>query len=348
MLTATDITRVLSHYTVGTLHSTVSAYSGHVNETAFVQTDQGKFVVRRNHRNQTEAAQRYRHRLLAHLHQHNVPAPVLIPTRDDDTLLQLDGRFYEVMPFVRGEVYHAERPRQQISAGATLAQYHLAVQGFPPPPEVAAPRYYPQNLTAHAEVLVQRDIMGDLADTLNWYDGRAARLRRELPEMKTKQLPHLTIHGDIHADNLLFARDEVVALLDYDQVAWDVRIMDVADALVAFASVDKPAKMHWGVFPGPLNEDRAARLLDGYARVNPLTEQEITALPAVLEILWLQGEMGRVISTQEGAPDYHLSVLDQGLALSYWLNEHRDQLVDRWTDLMRHPGQTDEQIPTAA
>lgn len=348
MLTAADIAQVLDHYNLGTLHSTISAYRGFVNETAFVQTDTGKFVVRRNHRHQHEASLRYRHRLIAHLQEQQVPAPVIISTRDGDTLLELDNRFYEVMEFVQGEAFNREVPTQIMSVGATLARYHAAVKDFSAPPESEDLRYAPQSLLGLTEVLIRRDVMGDMVDTLNWYDGRAARLRKSLTDTKYRALPHLVIHGDIHRDNLLFAQNDVVALIDYDQIAWDTPVADLADALVAFASVDKPSATTWGVFNGPLDEERAALLIEGYASVARLSDEEIRALPVLLEVLWLKAEMGRVLSTMDGAPEYHLAVLDQGLALSYWLNERRDALVERWTDLMHRGGKSSRPKASAA
>ncbi len=340
MLTATDIARVLSHYDLGTLQSTTSAYRGNVNETAFVQTNKGRFVVRRNQRTQSEEMLRYRHNLIQHVRTYDVPAPRLIPTLEDDTLLELDdGRFYEVMAFVKGESFNPQRPQQLTNVGAMLAHYHEAARGFAPPPQQVHLRYAPQDMLGLTENLLRHDLMGDLTPTLSWYDGRIARLRKQLPDTAYAALPQMAIHGDIHSENVLFDNDsdQVMALIDFDQVEWDTPIADLVDALVAFASVDKPATIQWGVFKGPLDEDRAAQLIAGYASVRHLSRKEIEAIPVLLEVHWLRGELGRVLSTPEGSPDYHVSVLDQGLSLSYWLNEHRDRLVKQWSDILeRH------------
>lgn len=335
MLTATDIARVLSHYDLGTLQSTTSAYRGNVNETAFVQTNRGRFVVRRNQRTQSEDMLRYRHDLIEHVRTYDVPAPKLIPTLDDDTLLELDDdRFYEVMAFVKGESFNPQRPQQLTNVGAMLARYHEAVRGFPPPPKQVQLRYAPHDMLGLTETLLQHDLMGDMTETLSWYDGRIARLRKQLPDTAYAALPQLTIHGDIHSDNVLFANDQVMALIDFDQVEWDTPVADLVDALVAFASVDKPSTITWGVFKGPLDEDRAAQLLAGYASVRSLSRKEINAIPVLLEVHWLRGELGRVLSTPEGSPDYHMPILEQGISLSSWLNERRDRLVKQWGDIL--------------
>jgi homoserine kinase type II len=302
-------------------------------------------VVRRNQRIQSEEMLHYRHDLIQHVRAHDVPAPTLIPTLDGETLLELDdGRFYEVMTFVKGESFNPQRPQQLTNVGAMLARYHEAMKGFPPPPSQVQLRYAPHDMLGLTENLLRHDLMGDLTETLNWYDGRIARLRKQLPDTAYAALPQLTIHGDIHGDNVLFSNDQVMALIDFDQVEWDTPVADLVDAMVAFASIDKPATINWGVFKGPLDEDRAAQLLAGYASVRGLSRKEIEAIPVLLEVHWLRGELGRVLSTSEGSPDYHLSVLDQGLTLSYWLSERRERLVKQWESIL----QRREALATAA
>jgi homoserine kinase type II len=333
MLTTSDTTRVLSLYDLGKVFKVTPASRGFVNETAFVQTDRGRFVVRRGHRRLGEAAQRYRHRLIDWLTDHDLPTAELIPARNGDTLVTLDGRFCEVRTFVEGGDFTADRPLQAANVGATLARYHQIVKNFPPP-EKLPPRYSPQTILGLTERLLERDFMGELYDWLSWYDLRAARLRQQLNARDYAALPHLVIHGDIHCDNLLFDGDEVAALLDYDQATWDARIVDVADGLIGFATASNYTdKLQWGVYQGPLDEEQAARLIKGYVEVEPLSRAEIEALPLLVEIIWLQGELGRVISTPEGSPDYHQDVLTQGRWLSTWMQERSQRIAAHWLDL---------------
>lgn len=331
MLHHTDILRVLEQYDLGKLYNITNARRGFVNETAFVTTDQGRFVVRRSHRRLSAAAHRYRHELINWLIRHDFPAPALIPTRNGATLVEIDGRFYEVIEFVEGVDFNSDRPAQVNSVGAVLAEYHRAVAGFAQPAEILEPRYSAQTMLGLTERLLERDAMGELYEYLSWYDMRAARLRALLPAESYKQLPHLLIHGDIHADNLLFMHDDVAALIDYDQITWDARIVDIADALIGFSTTRKRDHwLQWGVYQGPLDEERATRLISGYAEVVPLTTAEVQLLPVMVEIVWLQGELGRVISTPEGSPDYHQEVLEQGRWLSNWMQERYDVLAERW------------------
>lgn len=340
MLLPLDIGKVLRFYDLGKLQSLTKAYRGYVNETVFVQTSKGMFVLRRNHRRLTEEGHRYRHALMSWLREQGFPAPELIPTRTGETLLYYEDRTYEVTRYIAGGEYDPANPHHIVSVGETLARYHRAVMQFAAPPGEPPLRYSPHNVMALSERILERDMMGELYDMLRWYDTRAAQLRTLLPEQRYNHLPHLVIHGDIHRDNFLFANDDVVGLLDYDQVAWDARIADLADAIVGFASdcCKQTNIVSWGVYSGPLNVACASTLVAAYQSILPLTSAEIAALPVVIEILWLQGELGRVLSTPEGAPDYHLNVLEQGRWLSDWMSERSEALVAAWNQGRDIPG----------
>lgn len=350
MLMPPDIGRVLSFYDLGPVESATRAYRGYVNETVFVQTSQGRFVLRRNHRRLSEDFHRYRHALIAWLVQQGFPTPPVLPTRSGDTLLLMEGRSYEVMPFVNGKDYDPTHPGQLVNVGAALAHYHRATEGFAPPPGEQSVRYSAQDVMALTERLIERDVMGELFDILRWYDMRAAHLRSVLPVETYRQLPHVVIHGDIHRDNFLFTPDdEVAALIDFDQVAWDGRIADLADAIVGFATdcTTTSNGLTWGVYAGPIIEECATRMVAAYTEVAPLSEAEVWALPIIIELLWLQGELGRVFSTPEGAPDYHLNVLEQGRWLSNWMSERSERLVHRWSHL-RPEGRARLLLPATA
>lgn len=319
MLTHHDVQRALTFYDLGQLRSICAAAHGLVNETAFAETSSGRYVIRRNQRRLGKASLTLRHQLHAWLSTHDVPCPRLIPARSGETAIEIDGRIFEVSTFIEGEEYHATCARQSAGAGAVLAGYHRAVIDFPEHADHLPPRYSTSILPGMIERLIQRDMLGDLTAQLSWYDRRASDLGKHLSDASYEALPQRLIHGDIHPDNLLFCGDRVVALLDFDQVTIDARIVDLADALVAFAPGRPPQNWSpWGVYEGPLDPGRAKLLLEAYEAITPLSRAERSALPIILQVLYMQGNLRRVLSTSEADPDYHIEVLEQGK----WLAEN--------------------------
>lgn len=333
MLKSTDITRVLSYYDLGSIERVAATGHGFVNETAIVVTRYGRFVVRRNHYRFSLASVCYRHCLIDHLCQRSFPTARLVRNTNGSTVTIIDGRIYEVQEYVHGTDFEPGRSGQIAEVGATLAFYHQAVVDLPPPEDMALPRYAPARITSLTEGLYERDVMGELHADLAWYDGRASALRSALSDQQYDALPRVLIHGDMHPDNVRFAGDRVVALLDFDQVERDARIVDLADALVGFTTKALPSESaSWGVFRGPLDIPQATNLVCSYGRTAPLLPNEIAALPVLIEVLWLRGELGRVISTPEGAPDYHAAVLAQGRRFSEWMQQHTPMLIDHWSE----------------
>ncbi|PDW03089.1 homoserine kinase [Candidatus Viridilinea mediisalina] len=328
MLTQYDVERALQNYDLGTVRSALPASHGVVNETAFAETSRGRYVVRRNQRKIGRASIILRHRLMAWLRARGFPAPRLVTTRSGETSVELDGRIFEVFNFIDGDEFNAERSAHIRGTGSILARYHRAVEGFPDAPAYQGPRYTTQSLPGLIERIMERDVMGDLMVPLNWYDRRASDLRRALPEAVYESLPYVLIHGDVHRDNLIFRGDVVAALIDFDQVTIDARLVDLADAMVDFAVGPAPHDWYpWGVYAGPLDATRARNLIEGYNEALPLTDGERAALPILIEVIWLQGNLRRVLMTSDAEPDYHLEVLGQGRRLSQWLAEHREVLL---------------------
>jgi homoserine kinase type II len=328
MLTQHDVERALMNYDLGTVRSARPASHGVVNETAFAETSKGRYVVRRNQRKIGRASLLLRHRLMAWLRARGFPAPRLIPARSGETAVEIDDRLFEVFTFIDGDEFNPDRPAHLSGAGAILARYHSSVEGFPDPPPYQGPRYSTMSLPGLVERVMQRDIMGDLTEPLNWYDRRASDLRRALPEHAYESLPYVLIHGDVHRDNLIFRGDAVAALIDFDQVTMDARLVDLADAMVDFTVGPAPSDWYpWGVYAGPLDATRARNLLEGYCQSTPLTTAERAALPVMIEVIWLQGNLRRVLMTSDAEPDYHLEVLGQGRRLSQWLNDNHDVLT---------------------
>lgn len=334
MLTKPTIEEILAWYNLGMLHQATAAYQGNVNETVFIQTDSGLFVLRHNRQHHGAQTHRYRHALMGCLNSRGFPAPRLIPTCEGSTLLNLNRQWYEVQEFVAGTDYDADCPDQVASIGNILARYHTQVRECAQPPGESEPRYSPTRILGLIERVMEADVMGDLWALLAWYDVRIAQIRAALPEREYAQLPHCIIHGDMHPNNLRFVAGDVVALLDYDQVAWDARIVDLADALISFASGSVGATYApRGVFAGPLDLERTTAIIGAYAAMSSLRPEEIAVLPALVELIWLQEELHWVATALERPAEDRVEVLNQGRWLAEWMRDQREQLVAHWTEV---------------
>ena len=91
-----------------------------------------------------------------------------------------------------------------------------------------------------------------------------------------KMLPHQLVHGDLNASNILSARDgQISAILDFEFVTYDLRVMEVAVSISDF--IDD--KMEEAIILRKITA-----FLTGYASRIKLTEEELHALPLLIQL----------------------------------------------------------------
>lgn len=86
-----------------------------------------------------------------------------------------------------------------------------------------------------------------------------------------RQLPHQLVHGDMNASNILVNQDDIVtAVLDFEFVTNDLRVMELAVCLSDFIQPSEEATTTWATIHS---------FLSGYGQSLKLTEAEIEAVP---------------------------------------------------------------------
>jgi Ser/Thr protein kinase RdoA (MazF antagonist) len=169
-----------------------------------------------------------------------------------------------------------------------LGHYHDAVRdfdhkGFHWPRE----RYGPVALRQILDRLLE-NWRGQMSPRLESLAGELDRNARDLAIRFAAlgQLPKLVIHGDYHAGNLILRQGAVVGVVDYDLAHWCWRAMEVAEAVIAFAT-QHPGGLRHIVYSGVLDLDAVHRFLVAYAESASLSKAEIHALPDLIRTIWL-------------------------------------------------------------
>lgn len=335
------LARVLSHYGLGQAASVQPVEEGLVDDNWIVETNRGRYFLKRHHpaRSQPDRI-RAQHALVAWLWAAGFPAPNILGTLAGDSLLILDGRAYELQDYIDGEVCDPGRPAHLEAAGAALARYHILVEGFAPPALCTGkPLYTP----------VQIDLfLGRLCESWQVEQDLARRLQLEADRLAARfagygGLPHRVIHGDYWAGNLLLDGDRVVAVVDYDKASWQPRLVELAEALVYFAS-DRPGHLQHLVYPGFLQWEPFGHFLRAYRAEAELSEAEILALPDTICSLWFSvsikrlwqgvrtryspGLEGQLLGKPPPSPLESLAALQEVLALVDWAAVHARQMIE--------------------
>ena len=140
-------------------------------------------------------------------------------------------------------------------------------------------------------------------------------------------LPQCIVHRDYYAPNVLFAGEEVSAVLDFEFAGEDLRALDVAMVL-AWWPLWGTEEARWSVC------EAFAR---GYASVEQLTLAEAEAVPTLARLqfaAWLMHSAGRFQSGLAGWDEIATFVARLALAFLAWLMPNEPVLTARlvaWT-----------------
>lgn len=226
----------------------------------------------------------YEHALLQHLAAARFPAPRLVASRDSQTWVTHDGRYYAVFEYLdgfnAGDYLLGGRREQRLleQGGQALAQYHRLVADFQPTGRKAdglTPAglwwwqdagWFARRWSDSEAALASRP--GATGETRFW-SATFPRLRRMSAALierlagRVEALPKTVIHGDYGPYNLLVDGDGLVAVLDFECAHTNLRLTDLIMALTRFA----------GTAAG-LASAKANRLLKAYDAANPLLPGE--------------------------------------------------------------------------
>jgi homoserine kinase type II len=187
--------------------------------------------------------------------------------------------------------------------------------------------YSPAILRANLAALIEAwelDRDPDLVQTARQLEAHADDLTARFASHGT--LPHLVIHGDYYADNLLFQENRIVGVVDYDKARWQPRVVELAEALIYFAS-PRPGHLTHLVYPGFLEWEPFGRFLRHYASVVTPDEDEIRALPNYVRCIWLQVSLQR-LSEKECRPAEAPEALREVLMLGEWARANAERMIE--------------------
>jgi homoserine kinase type II len=287
---ADELAVVLSHYDLGVIESITEFRRGSRRSPKVgIVSERGKFLLKKRDRRRGNVDRaRYAHAIQTHLESKGFPLPKLIWPRDsEETILCLRGAMYEMFDFVSGHPYSGETAETR-DAGRTLAGFHQAMADFDIDGQIESTGYHdapavqtglnsiPSGVSAHesaagkdAEILSLTAFLFDAyTEATSAVDGQGY-----------EQWPNCVAHSDWHPGNLLFKRDRVLAVIDYDCAKLGKAICDVANGALQFSMVAGGDPEHW---PDHLDLDHVRAFVAGYEESMPIFDSKMRALPYLM------------------------------------------------------------------
>ncbi len=285
---AKEIAKVLSHFDLGVIETIREFHRGSRRAPKLrIRSDRGEFLLKRRstERDSVERV-RFCQSIQKHVGECGVSVAGLIPTRSTgETLLELDGRRYELFRFING-VRYARSEGHARAAGSVLAQLHTALLtcravGQMPDARVHHNRHAHAAITRIPEAVLYANPACDrgmLSDALE-----RVRARLEMAESKATKygydaLAQQPIHGDWHPGNTIFEAGGGITVIDFDSARQEPRSADIANGLVQFALRSRVAAdpLEW---PVGLDPARMQAFAGAYHERSNISPEEATILP---------------------------------------------------------------------
>lgn len=229
------------------------------NALAWVGTPSGRLlakwsVVPGRFRRLSETA-----RLTHWLDGQGLPVSAPVPALDGRLQVEVDGVSLGLQREVEGDLLDTDDPAQVRAAGAALARLQDALAAYPHADRVAA-------LGGRTGTLAAR--VTDWLDSWAGHVPATARdtLRRLVSDAPPDRLPTQLGHHDFRSANILCAGAEITAVIDFEDVRLDHRVVELARSAVLLGTRYRD----WG----PVSAEVHAQFLSGYQSVRRLTPVE--------------------------------------------------------------------------
>lgn len=327
------------HYDLGRWQSWRRTDSGKSNDSYFLRTDRGRYVVRRSSEVKTPPAARFECALLDHLVAHGYPAPSVVRSRGGSCVVDLDGLVHMVMDRLPGAPYGDDASDLPLAARA-LARYHRLVRSLPvavTAEEVSSPAALRRGHGRLSEAvgvvapLLDRATRHELAAEVTYL--HAETLRVAAAFQPAAALTYLITHGSYGRTAVLLDSDRLSGVVDFDRAVHDFLVLDLAYALKSFCRpLGRTAD------GAPVDLGAAALFLQHYDAELPLTPEDAAALPWALRLHRLAvvvKKSGNVLGKHAVLPrepddalHFAQLVIREGARLR-WLSEHHDDLGRR-------------------
>ena len=253
----------LAPYDLGGLLSFRGIAEGVENSNYVLEAEKGRFILTLYEKRVKEADLPFFLGLMEHLQQRGITCPLPVRARDGAMLHRLAGRPAALVTFLNGVSYRRPSPAHCGELGRTLAELHLAGQGF----SIARPNalglagWRPLYALARDQADKVSHALVELVDSeLDFLEARWPR-----------DLPGGVIHADLFPNNVLFMGDRLSGVIDFYFACDDAYAYDLAICLNAWCFEAD--------FSFNMTKGRA--MIAAYRAARPLSGAEVAALPVL-------------------------------------------------------------------
>lgn len=281
-----ELAAFIDTYQIGGLLSFKGIAEGVENSNFLVHTESGYFILTLYEKRVDPDDLPFFLNLLQHLAGKEISCPTPVAAKDGSLLGTLAGRPAALVTFLEGMWVKRPKPEHCGALGKHMARLHLAGADF---------QMSRQNALAVGGWRPLYEQCDGQADTVA--PGLSGQIERELDFLEQNWPTGLqtgVIHADLFPDNVFFLSGKLSGLIDFYFACTDALAYDIAICLNAWCFETDLS----------FNVTKARALLNGYAKVRPLSRPEYDALPLLARGAALRFLLTRLydwLSVPEGA-----------------------------------------------
>ena len=337
-----ELARVLSHYDIGVIHQVKSFSVGSRRAPKMVViSERGRFLLKRRSKGKDDLyCVAFAHEVQNHLTKKTFPVASLLTTRDEkNTILQLNNHVYELFKFVTGSRYDGSA-EATIDAGRKLAKFHQYLADFTCQWKLLKGSFHDSSTVRRRLKTIEvgtgarpnrqsphnprpTSLERDTAETLvTLYNASAIRVN----ELGFDSWAEQVVHGDWHPGNMLFYKNKLVAVLDFDSVKIAPPVTDLANGMLQFSIVgDRPNPADW---PAYLDQAKLIQFLNGYSEVIKLDKNELDSLLDLMIQTMIAEAVLPIAATGFFGNLSGADFLKMIRRKAEWLNKNRRKLIE--------------------
>ena len=301
------------------------------NQALRVQTPAGDYILRVYSNHADLARLRFEQAVLAYLDGVGLPfaVPVPLSTEEGQLYARVEAGDSEglatLTALIPGEHPSVGDHEQAFAGGAALGMLDVALAGLTSLAQDEGVNWRSSGDLTHCHPLVPdppmafrklpvaEDARERLVERYEWLMVRIPTLYAALPRQ--------IVHEDFDMSNVLLEGTRVTGVLDFEFCGRDVRVMDLAVALIWWPLAHFGTGDEWAVI---------RTLTEGYAHHVRLTEEEIAALPLLFQFRAYTSLIHRLGRHRQGLSSLEavVSRVDAALEREDWLHVNGEQLVE--------------------
>ncbi|MBM7602861.1 homoserine kinase type II [Metabacillus crassostreae] len=261
--------------------------SGYNNTTRYIECDEQKYIVRIYESHQDLKKVKLEHEVLLKLQEiRDLPFQVPVPliAKNGDTMVRLNDTSMKIAcmyHFIIGENPTLDHPEIIYSFGQRTgsllkALYELKLNNT----MIYRPYYEIEHTYPELPINKIAEWCYDPPHEFTKYKNELLWIKQQLVDFKQyvptlKKLPHQLIHGDLNASNILQTSEAISAILDFEFVTNDLRVMEAAVCISELIVGEQNQTRLW---------ENIEAFVNGFTSLISLEKAEIEALPILVQL----------------------------------------------------------------